>query len=323
MIENCILFSLDKNLGKKTLILQPTTHHEIPQNISEMIKTSSEKNIHKKENGTDQISDFVQKTHPKAQGDNQPIKSPKKSPQLTLVALIATIWIGFGLEYLFNVQQELSTPFMNYFQITPQSVQTLYSLYSVAGCPTSLIGGYLVNLATPLYTTLICCFGVYLISLGNYIAVIEKNFLLMKVLKLASGFFGETLIIVQYVIVEKWFSGSYLGLASGLVQTTNSLADTASNFLSIEIFEAYRSLSMPFFYTAVFCGMSSVAGLVYGICELKREGLFHQRVKKGTKRRFGEGGEFEVFINETRTIHGGRDHTVSSSNRLISLKRIK
>ena len=202
------------------------------------------------------------------------VRNRGRSWLLTTLVLIGSVWINFGALYAYDVPQELGSPFLNFFKLNPQSIETLYSLYSVTASPMALVGGFLTGLLTPLYTTLICTFGIYIINVGNFIAVVDHNYNLLKLLRLASGFFGETLLIGQFVIVQKWFSGIFLGFATGLVQVVNAFANVMSNFLSIGIFESYRNLSMPFFYTAVFCGVSAITAIIYAFCELKEAGVF-------------------------------------------------
>lgn len=192
-----------------------------------------------------------------------PPQKTKNHLLLITTALILTTPTNFGNMYINDIPQQMSKGFLNYFNITQQDIQFLYSLYSLGATPMALLGGFLVTYFTSNLTSLFSNFGSFISTILTYIGIYYKKYYLVMISRVLFGISAETFIVAQLSQISEIFTGKYLSLATGLNQAFNSLGFAVSFFVNPKMYLESRGIFLPFFLGGIACFICTLFCLIW------------------------------------------------------------
>ena len=143
--------------------------------------------------------------------------------------LILSCCLGFGSYFCYDSPAALQPEIKEALNLTQSQFMSLYAWYSWPNVFICFIGGYLIDVL--LGRRLGGIFFAFLVLVGQFclaFGVKNQSLFLMCIGRLIFGAGGETLAVVGNAYSVKWFSGSMLNLAFGLVLSVSRLGATAS-----------------------------------------------------------------------------------------------
>jgi MFS family permease len=135
---------------------------------------------------------------------------------------------NYGNYYLTDIPQELGNSFTTYFNKTPQDVEFLYSIYALFALPMTLLGGVVINAWSPRTSGLILTAMIFFSSIISWLGCIaggetkpqkgklQGQYWLIMFGRMVYGFAAEVNEVAQNTLINKWFDGKILSIASGL-----------------------------------------------------------------------------------------------------------
>ena len=213
-----------------------------------------------------------------AEGNFDPQKPRKWMYFLVLVCLILQ---NYGNYYLTDIPQELGDSFTDYFNKTPQDVEFLYSIYALFAMPMTLLGGIIVTAWNPRGAGILLTFLIFLSALISWqgcfddgVSPPDKNkkqgrYWMILFGRMVYGFSAEVNEVTQNALINNWFDGKILSLASGLAQVFNNLGEASSQFMTGELFSIRKYVSDPYFGGVLVSGLSLILLLIFAVFDRK------------------------------------------------------
>ena len=131
-----------------------------------------------------------------------------------------------------------------------------------------------------------------------------------------TGAFGVPNLIAQNVILSKWFSGRFLSLSTGLNQSVNNLGIAFSNYFTAKVYEDYRNILAPFFYSAIFCGMSCLTSGIFAMIDLMYEDSLEESKQEELEKLKETGRKEEIDARNRAATYRSR-LTLTESESLV------
>jgi len=239
------------------------------------------------------MSDVSRKTIQKIQEEEQ-IKEIKKKEELKLAKeeekkkkwgvmlsiFLTMLMTNFGNFYIFDIPQLFEDPLISQFKIDTVEISYLYAIYSIPNFIFAPLGSVLLN-----YTGLglgACIFSSCIFfSVGLiYLGIIHSSFTLIFIGRGLFGIGGESLIVCQATMAEKWFTGQFLSLAIGLNTVVCLAGSAASAYIGPELYVLFRSLEYPIFFCGLVCFVCWLFSFIYLIVEWKNIDMIESEEEK-------------------------------------------
>lgn len=185
------------------------------------------------------------------------------------IILISNVMMVISLWPAADYPQALSEPLRKTLNVDAVQISTLYTIYSIINLFTAPIGGFVANRIGVANTGLIASLLSFSGSAIAFIGIWYSNFYIMLAGRAVYSVGGETLLIVQASISERWFSGKFLSVALGLNTTFGLMVASFSNFSQPLMFAYFRDLEVPFLYMFVTGFIGFLCFAIYSIMDMK------------------------------------------------------
>ena len=147
-----------------------------------------------------------------------------------IMFLICTI-LSFGNLYVYNMPQALQTPFEEDLGIKADKTNTFYAAYGIPNTFLAFFTGSLVNMIgkkkSLILAMVLMVAGQLLFSYG----ILVGSYWIMLIGRVIFGLGGENIIVVQFIMINRWFRTNYLSAANGFCCIFNSLGLTTSSYV--------------------------------------------------------------------------------------------
>lgn len=180
----------------------------------------------------------------------------KVSNKTLAMVFFFTMLMNVGVYFNYDFPQLYEDIMIKRFNITPVSVEFLYSIYSFPNFITTPLGSILlstIGLSTGIVIFNSLAFiGPVIIALGFFF----NKFWIIVVGRIVFGLGGELCLIAQATISERWFSGKGLSFSQAINRTFGFLSVTSAFYFGPEFLIKTKSMEI----TLVLCGISSFIG---------------------------------------------------------------
>lgn len=185
------------------------------------------------------------------------------------IILISNVMMVISLWPVVDYPQALSEPLRKTLNVNEVQISTLYTIYSIINLVAALLGGLVadrIGIAnTGLLASLLSFSGCAIAFMGIWF----NSFMIVLAGRAIFSVAGETLLIVQASISEKWFSGKFLSVALGLNTTLGLVFASFSNYSQPLMFAYFRDLEVPFLYMTVTGFIGFLCFATYAIMDMK------------------------------------------------------
>ncbi|CAD8068369.1 unnamed protein product [Paramecium primaurelia] len=194
--------------------------------------------------------------------DNEPQQS-----KLKYIIMVLGCLLMFGNNYSFDNPQALQKQLTQDLDISISNYNLLYSAFSFPNIFLTLIGGLIIDFLGVRFGIIL--FSAIIVVAQTIVALggAFKIFWIMLVGRIIFGCASENLVIAQAAIIGKWFRGKELSTAIGYIMTVPELASAANSFLTPIIYESYKGLTYPLFFSVILCIFSFVSAVGQFIIE--------------------------------------------------------
>lgn len=239
--------------------------------------------------------------------ENEP--EVKLSKSMIYLLLFFMMFLNFGNYYVFDFPQLFEGQLLSKFEITALQVSYLYAIYSIPNFVFAPLISILLNYTGLGFGSIMLSFLVFLSSFLMFFATKYNSFLLMLLARAIFGIGGESLVVAQAAMAEKWFTGKFLSLAIGLNNVFALMGAALAAWLGPEIFVEKRDLQWVIFVMCVICFAAWVFNVGYWIVEEK---LIKQEDDQN------ENIEHELMLKRQATMRGD-DFTMNESSKMNSV----
>lgn len=184
----------------------------------------------------------------------------------------------FGSYLAYDCIGPIAPMLKNSLGFQSRDIGLLYSIYSLPNIIMVFIGGMVFDKIgsrkAAIIFTLIMFVGTLIVALSPYItlqSVFTQNKALFWMLigRFLFGLGSESLIVAQSAIIGRWFKGKELALAFGLNLTISRLGTFCAFWTFGSIAERTRSIDPVLWAGAIFCLISVLTVIIYGLLESK------------------------------------------------------
>ena len=176
---------------------------------------------------------------------------------LCTITLCISVYFIFDYPMLFTDQLIIS------MDITTVQIGYLYSIYSIPNLICVPIGGIIIGYLGSDTSSLLLTAVVFFGSIFNFLGVLTSNYYFLLIGRAIGGMGSQTLVIVQAVIVDEWFSGRLLSVALGSCNFLNFMSASADVFFSPQLLVKSRNLVVPFFVASCVAFLSWTSSFFY------------------------------------------------------------
>ena len=149
--------------------------------------------------------------------------------------LFLMMLLNFSNYYVFDFPQLFESELLSKFDINALQVSYLYAIYSIPNFVFAPLISIVLNYTGLGLGSLILQFLVFTSSLMMYFAVKSNSFVLLLLARAVFGIGGESLIVAQASMAERWFTGKFLSLAIGLNNVFALIGGAMAAWLGPEI----------------------------------------------------------------------------------------
>lgn len=184
------------------------------------------------------------------------------------IILVLNILMGLSFWPIVDSPQALSDPIKKELKVTTPQISNFYTVYSITNLFAAPLGGLVANRFGIGNTGLLVAIFSFMGTVINFLGIEYKSYALLVVGRAVFSIAGETLMVVQASISEKWFSGRILSIALGLNTTFGLVFGSASNYSEPLMFVRFRDLKIPYLYMVVASFFGFVAYAFFNVMEL-------------------------------------------------------
>mmetsp|Transcript_24419 Transcript_24419/g.55039 ORF Transcript_24419/g.55039 Transcript_24419/m.55039 type:complete len:583 (-) Transcript_24419:151-1899(-) len=173
------------------------------------------------------------------------------------VILLLICFLTFGSYYCYDIPGALKGKFFDHFQgLTQLQYNLLYSLYSWPNTVQVFLGGYIIDKYLGVrWGCFICCFilvvGQGMVSYGTQIHSLG----VVLIGRFVFGLGGETLTVAQSAYTAKWFKGTELATAFGIVLSFSRLGSAVNFDISPAVMEMFNNSEIGGFTCSMYAGL--------------------------------------------------------------------
>jgi MFS family permease len=190
------------------------------------------------------------------------------------------LFTNFGNFYVFDIPQLFEDPLISQFGIDTVEISYLYAIYSIPNFIFAPLGSVLLNYTGLGLGAVIFSGCIFFSVVMVYLGVAQSSFTAIFIGRALLGIGGESLIVCQATMAEKWFTGSFLSLAIGM-NTVMMLAGSAlAAFLGPELYVLFRSMQYPIFCAGAICFLCWFLSFVYCMIEWRNLDMIENEDEK-------------------------------------------
>lgn len=212
--------------------------------------------------------------------ESQPLTELPKIVSICAIILISCLNIGNF--YIFDLPEELAEETKLKYDITQTQLNLMYTLYFAPSVFILIFSSKISSLLTSSLASLICSFFVFAGSLITTYGFEVENFRYILIGRFVFGFGGELLIVLGGCLMEEWFKGGKLTLASSLMEMLSLGAIALSNFVTLPTSRKYNSISIPYLIGSTVCVVCLILNIAFyflDVYKAKKIKIFLKKLK--------------------------------------------
>lgn len=218
-------------------------------------------------------------------------------------------WFSYDFPQLFEIQ------LLPKFNINALQLSYTYAMYSVPNFVFAPLISILLNYSGLGFGSILLNALIFSSGFLLYFGCKWENFTLVLISRALLGIGGESIIVAQAAIAERWFTGKFLSLAIGMNNVVSLSATALAAWLGPEIFVSKRDIQWVVFIITVvcfFCWLLNVGCWLLEERLIKKEKEFEQALQEKIleKRRLSKGkgdgvsGSIIPQLNNTSSLKG-------------------
>lgn len=193
---------------------------------------------------------------------------PKKPPNLiprtiSFLALIFISFLNFGNFYIFDLPEDLAEETISEYDIPQTQLNLMYTFYYTPGIVVLIFASKISGWLTSSLASLVASFIVFAGSVVTNYGFEVNNFNIVLLGRFIFGIGGELLVVLGGCLVEEWFKGGKLTLASSLMEMLSLAAVACSNYVTLPLYTKYRSIAAPYLFGSFICSACLVLNLIF------------------------------------------------------------
>jgi MFS family permease len=212
-----------------------------------------------------------------------------KAYRFTILIFISLL--TFGSYFAYDIIGAVAPSLVEELGASRETVGTLYTMYSIAGILSVLLGGILIDRlgtrrASMIFSTLVFI-GAGVVAYANSIPLLFLG-------RFIFGAGAEPLVVAQMAMASRWFKGKELALAFGITLTVSRIGTMFSFNTGELIAHRFGGVHYSLVAALLFCAVSLASNVVYILLDRRGERLLRLKdTETGDKIVFKDIKEFK------------------------------
>jgi len=187
---------------------------------------------------------------------------PSRKLYRYIVLTMASLMV-FGSYFAYDSVGAIENILMQAFHADRTSVGAMYSMYSIAGFFSVLLGGYLIDRIGTRRASMLFSL---LVTAGAAVVAAAPDLATLYVGRILFGIGSESLIVAQSAILARWFTGKELALSFGVCLTVSRLG-TLFSFNTMALLATRFGFRSSLWIAAGLCAFSLAANWIYAFLD--------------------------------------------------------
>lgn len=198
---------------------------------------------------------------------------------LTVSAIILISFLDFGGFYTFDLPEALAEETIEEYNLSQTQLNLMYSIYYAPSIIVLIFSSKISGLLTTSFAALICCFISFAGNLLTDYGFYSHNFNVVLAGRFIFGSGGELLIVLAGCLMEEWFKGGSLTLATSIMEMLNLGGIALSNFITLSIYKKYRYVNSVYIFGTFVCAGSLILNVIFYFLDVYKTKKYSNHLK--------------------------------------------